>query len=89
MPFRRTELITAEYLLGKQVGEGAHSKVLLGQSNRTGEIRAIKILEKRLCTPEHIQRYLKEIYMLHSLNHPYILKVYEYFEDEERIYAVT
>ena len=53
----------------------------------TAEKRAVKIMEKRLCTADQKLRYKKEIYMLKSLEHPNIVKVREYFEDAERIYV--
>ena len=87
-PFRIKAPIITYYKLGRQIGQGAHSKVLLGSSNRTGERVAIKILEKKLQSDQYLSRYIKEIQMMKSLQCPYILRVYEYFEDEERIYVI-
>jgi len=35
------------------------------------------------------EMFYNEMSILHNLNHPNILKNYEYFEDEKRYYAIT
>ena len=56
------------------------------KSYRTGELVAVKIMEKRLLKPEMAERYKKEIYLIKSLDNPWIIDVIEYFEDPQRIY---
>lgn len=89
-PFRRTELIIEQYKIGKLIGQGAHSKVYVAEHARTAKLYAIKIFEKRLQSDKkYAEKYRHEILMARDLEDcPYTLDVYEYFEDEERIYAV-
>ena len=47
-------------------------------NRETGERWAVKILEKRLLQSQDVNRYLKEIYILKNLEHPHIVRVYEY-----------
>jgi len=55
----------------------------------TGESWAVKIMEKKtIKSKKFVNRYLKEIYMLKHLDHPNIIRIYEYFEDDERIYII-
>lgn len=75
-------------MLGKYLGEGAHSKVFLCEHKLSISRFAVKILEKRLLKSNMKYRYYKEIKMVHELICPYIIHIYEYFEDEERIYVI-
>jgi calcium-dependent protein kinase len=34
-------------------------------------------------------RFLTEVKILQELDHPHVIKLYEYFEDEECVYLVT
>lgn len=60
----------------------------LCENKLTATTFVVKILEKRLARDEFVMAYKKEMHLLASLNHPYIIKIYEYFEDEERIYQI-
>lgn len=55
----------------------------------TGEVRAVKIMEKDHITPTERTRLRYEIDILKNLTHPNILKLYEVFEDKKHIYLVT
>ena len=76
------------YILGKYLGEGAHSRVFLCEHKLTVCRFAVKMLEKKLLKKDMKNRYMKEIKMMHSFINPYIIHVHEYFEDDERIYIV-
>jgi calcium-dependent protein kinase len=36
-----------------------------------------------------MERFKQEIAILQQLDHPHILKLYEYFEDEKNVYLIT
>jgi calcium-dependent protein kinase len=58
---------------------------------KTNAIRAVKILKKdKIGTPDGfaIQRFIHEIEMLKFLDHPNVMKIYEFYEDEKRYYLV-
>ena len=85
--FARGSKFIEEYERERFLGQGAFSKVWLYKHRVTAKKRAVKIMEKRLCTSDQKMRYKKEIYMLKALEHPNIVKVREYWEDAERIYV--
>jgi calcium-dependent protein kinase len=79
------------YCLSEEpIGTGAFAEVWLGTHKRTGDIRAIKIFKKSEIPEEEIESrsVLAEVEILKTLDHPNILKVYEYFEDDEHYYIV-
>ena len=38
---------------------------------------------------KNMERFKQEIAILQQLDHPHILKLYEYFEDEKNVYLIT
>lgn len=48
----------------------------------------MKIFSKRLCKPKQLSRVYYEISLLKTLDHPNIVKIFEWFEDKERIYLI-
>ena len=73
------------------LGEGAYGivkKVCLKNHKET--IRAMKILPKEnLKDDENGKKLMDEIGILKNLEHPNIIKIYEYFDDEENIYIIS
>ena len=47
--------------------------------------RALKIISKRFLPPDKLKRIYYEIELLRKLDHPNVIKIYEYFEDSEKI----
>jgi len=74
----------------KPLGSGAYGEVWLCTHLTTGEVRAVKILLKEGMPVEEIENrsVLEEVEILKKLDHPNILKVYEYFEDSVKYYIV-
>lgn len=72
------------------IGSGAFAEVYIGKHKRTGDIRAIKVFDKSQISDEEIRSraVFDEVEILKSLDHPNILKVYEYFEDDKNYYIV-
>ena len=50
-------------------------------------MRAVKIIAREKI--KNWDRFLTEVKILQTLDHPHVLKLYEYFEDEEAVYLVT
>lgn len=77
------------YKIGKVLGEGAYGEVRLVTHRDSKEKRACKVLKKEKLDKEEIQKLSNEIRVLKGLDHPNIVKIYEFMEDEKRIYIVT
>ena len=78
-----------KYTYGKTLGEGAYGSVKEAILKDTGEKRAVKII-KWVGMKEKDQQLLKnEIENLKTMDHPNILKMYEFFETSTHILLVT
>lgn len=81
--------ITKNYKIWAEVlGRGAYGEVRKALHISTNEMRAIKIIYKNDCSADDQQSIFKEINILKQLDHPNIVKVYEYFHDEKFIFIV-
>ena len=76
------------YRVGKQLGKGAYGSVHRVVNIETGETRAVKVISKAEMHPDEIITLYNEMNILRNLDHPNIVKIYEYFEDEKRFYIV-
>ena len=76
--------LSKEYKNGIEIGEGGFGKVRTIIHKKTGQLRAMKLIKKSK------EFNLDEIENLMLLNHPNILKLFEYYYDEEEnIYIIT
>ena len=82
--------IEDDYLFIKNLGQGGYGKVIKATHKKTGMIRAIKFIPKNNLkfgyTDEDIFR---EIEILRKLQHPNIMKLYEFYSDYEYYYLVN
>jgi polo-like kinase 4 len=82
------------YHLGTQVGKGAFGQVyqatLKGSNQPHTKVGyAIKIIDKQLImTAEMIQRVKNEVSIHSTLNHPNILRLFHFFEDDRNVYLI-
>ena len=77
------------YRIGKILGSGGFGEVRVCVHRGSGAHRAVKVLRKNHMDLEQTKRQFNEINNLKDLDHPNILKMYEFFEDEKRYYIVT
>ncbi|XP_061414924.1 LOW QUALITY PROTEIN: 3-phosphoinositide-dependent protein kinase 1 [Lethenteron reissneri] len=76
-----------DFKFGKILGEGSFSTVVLAKEVATGKDYAIKILEKRHIIKEKKVPYVnREKEVLSRLNHPFFVKLFFTFQDEEKLY---
>ncbi|CAN8071195.1 unnamed protein product [Agarophyton chilense] len=73
------------YEIGEVIGEGGFAKVRVGRCRRTGELRAIKTMEKE---EAHAKLYGREIAIIKRVNHPNIVTTFDVFENENEIHIV-
>eukprot|EP01116_Phalansterium_solitarium_P023407 TRINITY_DN8183_c0_g1_i2.p1 TRINITY_DN8183_c0_g1~~TRINITY_DN8183_c0_g1_i2.p1 ORF type:complete len:789 (+),score=158.08 TRINITY_DN8183_c0_g1_i2:154-2520(+) len=83
-----TPRILDYYTLGKEIGKGSFSSVVVGHHKRTGGYFAVKIVPKAEISSRQLDRIYQEIEILSSCRHPNIVNLVEYF-DEDKIYLVT
>lgn len=79
------------YDLGDVIGEGGFGSVCSGICKQSGQMVAIKIIPRnRVYSWSKIGRHVvpKEIVLLKSLDHKYIIKMLDYFEDQDNFYIV-
>ena len=76
------------------LGEGSFGSVYKVKRKNSGErviIRALKEISKeKMCLNEESSEEIRnEISVLKSLDHPNIMKIYEFYEDKEKMYLIT
>ena len=81
--------IRDHYRIGKMLGQGAFGEVRLCLHKASQQQRAVKVLRKNLLDPKEMEMLKNEIAILKDMDHPNIVNMYEYLEDEKRFYIVT
>ena len=76
------------YKYGRKIGQGAFGKVNLGLHILTGRVIAIKSFKKQNCTEKNMERIINERDIMKKLNNKNIIKILDYFEDENYIFIV-
>lgn len=74
----------------KPIGKGQFVKVYKGLSTYEEGLQvAVKAFNKKLMTPEDIQAVKNEVDILITLDHPNIVKYYEWYENKKYLYVVS
>ncbi|KAF6198530.1 hypothetical protein GE061_008278 [Apolygus lucorum] len=72
-----------------KLGQGTYGKVQLGVNKETGQEVAIKTIKKcKIETEADLIRIRREIQIMSSLRHPYIIHIYEVFENRDKMVLV-
>lgn len=81
--------LSDRYQRVKKLGSGAYGEVLLCKDKQMGAERAIKIIKKSsVSMTTNSGSLLEEVAVLKQLDHPNIMKLYEFFEDKRNYYLV-
>lgn len=81
--------ITDEYkLYNPPLGKGGFGEVRKALHKKTNTMRAIKIIEKTNCDVVGKNMLLREVSILKTMDHPHIVKLYEFFETSRSYYVV-
>ena len=78
------------YKILSKLGKGGFGSVYKVQSYKTSKICAMKVVRIQcIKLQDDEQKFLKEIEILCKLEHPNIIKIYEYFIDDVNYYLIT
>jgi calcium-dependent protein kinase len=75
-----------EYEIGYQLGSGSYGIVKTCLHKTTGQERAVKIIEKSKV--KNMAQFRTEVKILQTLDHPNVVKMFEFFEDDINIYLI-
>ena len=70
----------------KRIGKGSYGSVFKVMNKNTNLIRAMKVIPKH--NQKDNQEILREINILKNLDHPNVMKIYEFLEDENNYYLI-
>ena len=70
----------------KRVGKGSYSSVYKVKNKNTNKIRAMKIMPKNFQKDNN--EIMREINILKNLDHPNVMKIYEFLEDDTNYYLI-
>lgn len=76
-------------LLSPPLGSGAFGEVRKAIHKLTKLERAVKIINKSAQSQEDQERLINEVEILRKLDHPNIIKIYEFYQDSKFFYIVT
>lgn len=77
------------YELTQKLGDGAYGVVHKALHKATGQLRAVKTLNKKKLHKSQAKKMLDEVEILKQLDHPNIIKVLEVFETSKAYHIVT
>jgi hypothetical protein len=89
-PPKLTKCINGVWELGKTLGKGAGGVVRLARHLDTGELAAVKLIPKKksfrlgdsLIPEQFLTRIAKEVTVLKLLDHPNVVKLIDFYEDD-------
>lgn len=86
----RKNPIEKNYEILEIIGKGGFGEVKKVKHKQLDITRALKIIKKsRYTTPAEIKTIKNEINLMKVVDHPNIVKLFEFFEDHENIYILT
>ena len=79
----------SNYELCNYIGKGGFGRVYKVRHKLSNQYRAMKIIHCKSSSETHSSAINKEINILKSLDHPNILKVYEFYSSEKYVYIIN
>jgi calcium-dependent protein kinase len=74
-------------IVGKSLGEGSFGKVYKVKHNKTGTVRAMKVISK--VNSNNDKEIENEINILKTIDHQKVVKIFEFFISEKNYYIIT
>ena len=82
-----------DYTEIRELGAGSFATVKLVKNNSTGMVRAMKIIKKKKKNPEFDDtnelEILNEINILKQIDHPNVVKIFEFYNSKDAFYLIT
>ena len=79
-----------KYKILKKLGNGTFGQVYKVMHKQTGNIRAMKIIPKDNLRPGFTDKdIIQEITIMKNLDHPHIIKLYEFYLDDDNYYLIN
>jgi len=79
-----SHMLATHFDVIEALGQGSFGLVELVQERRTGRERACKTIDTATLQPNVLEMVRMEVELLRGLDHPYIVKLFEYVEDFDR-----
>eukprot|EP00118_Oscarella_pearsei_P029033 m.3504 g.3504 ORF g.3504 m.3504 type:complete len:509 (+) comp9494_c0_seq1:940-2466(+) len=77
------------YRVIRTLGSGTYGKVKLAEKTTTGQLVALKIIEKSsIKNAREMARVRREVAIQYTLKHPHITQIYDVMEDSQRIILI-
>ena len=77
-----------EFSLGEELGEGAIASVFLATHTPSGKKYAVKDVEISTLSEQDFENVEKELEIHSTLDHPYIIKMLDFFKENGHVYIV-
>lgn len=81
--------LSERYIRERKLGSGAYGEVLLCRDKQSGAECAVKVIKKSSVSNAAGTNLLEEVAVVKQLDHPNIMKLYEFFEDKKYYYLVS
>jgi calcium-dependent protein kinase len=86
---QKTNSVWDKYDRLDELGRGAYGVVYRVQTKVAPQLRAVKLIYKAQLKPDDFSQFSAEIELLRTMDHPNILRLYEFYEDSKCFYLVT
>eukprot|EP00291_Cryptomonas_curvata_P007313 CAMPEP_0172193952 /NCGR_PEP_ID=MMETSP1050-20130122/25279_1 /TAXON_ID=233186 /ORGANISM="Cryptomonas curvata, Strain CCAP979/52" /LENGTH=125 /DNA_ID=CAMNT_0012869643 /DNA_START=207 /DNA_END=580 /DNA_ORIENTATION=- len=78
----------ADFEFMERIGRGASSVVFKARRKADGQVYCVKEIDLSVVTPEEEEGALQEVHLLASFDHPYVIRYYDSFVDDEVLHIV-
>lgn len=88
---KRAGVLRQNYNISAKIGSGAFGYVRLAVHKDSNQKRAIKTIDKETITKDMKERtkFFNEVDILRKADHPNIIRLYEFYEDDKHYHLVT